>query len=497
MNNLINPSNNKLLSIIDSLSKVELNRLKKFIESPYFNVNQDISSLFDVIYSQYGKGLTFTKFGIWNLLNYDTEFDSLRFRKLYSDLLKLTEQFLSQEIYERNKILKANYLIKSVAEKELDKLYSSSLSNARRTSERSTGKASEYYLNQYHREKYIHELHKFHLNRSLESNLKEIIDNLDYFYLAEKMRLLCSILMRKDVSSFEYNILFKEEIIDHLKKYAYTEVPIVPIYFQMYQTLQGNEDSTYYKLKDLLELNIHIFPKSEAKEIYTNVINYCIRKINSGQNEFLHEFVKLNETLLEKNIIADNELSPWRFKNIITAGLKLSKFQWVESFIEKYKGKVSKNYRENAITFNTAQLYFYQKKYEELLPILLQVQYEDFTYSLSSKLITCITYFELNETEALFSYLESFRAYLSRQNNISNDKKKWNLNFISNTKKLLKFDSSKKNVYVEMKNKIEQTKDTAAREWLLEKIDQLLYPNGTQRDSAGTKYSNKQYNQDQ
>ena len=195
----------------------------------------------------------------------------------------------------------------------------------------------------------------------------------------------------------------------------------------------------------------------------------------------MNEFLELNESLLANNIIAENELSPWKFKNIVTVALKLSKFKWVEDFIETYKDKVSENYRDNAITFNKAQLYFYQKKYEELLPLLLQVDYEDFTYSLNSRLFTVITYYELEESDALISYLDSFRTYLKRQKSISDKRKKNYLNFLSNIRKLVRYNQNRKVDLLKLKVDITSTSDTVSKEWLLEKIDELLYLKPSQR----------------
>lgn len=496
MNKLINPSNNKLLSILASFSKVELNRLKKFVESPYFNPNQEIALLNQYIYSKFDNDFSFAKEELWTALGKKESFNSLKLRKLFSDLLKLVEQFLAQEVYEENKLLKANYLLKSVSNKDLKKLYSTSLTNAYRTSEKAPYRESEYFLYQYQREKNIYELKNSDLDRNTESNVNQIVNYLDYFYLAEKMRYLCEIIVRENIISMDYQILFRDEIVAHLKKYKYDDVPLVSIYYHMFLTLTEDDDKNYFKLKELLDKHIGIFPNYEAREIYTSAINYCSRKINTGEDQFLPEFLQLNESLLERNIIAENELSPWRFKNIIAVALKLGKFDWVESFISSYKSKIPEKYKENAITFNTAQLYFFQKKYEKLLPLLLKVEYQDFAYALNSKIMTVVTYFELGETEALFSYLDSFRTYLSRKKSISDNKKKRHQKFISYVRKLVKHNRAKNYDLANMRNEISGSRDTVLKEWLIEKIDQLLYPNGIQRNSS-TEYSNRQFNQEQ
>lgn len=497
MNKLINSSNNKLLSILRSFSKVEFNRLKKFVESPYFNANQEIITLNQYIYSKFESEFSFTKDELWSTLEKKEVFNSLKLRKLFSDLLKLVEQFLAQEIYEDNKLLKANYLLKSVSNRELKKLYSTTTSNALRASEKAPHRESEYFFYQYQREKNIYNLRKSDLDRSSQSNLKDINDNLDYFYLAEKMRYLCEILIREDVISMEYEILFRDEIIKHIEKYGYHDVPLVSIYYLMYLTLKEDKDENYFKMRNILEKNIGIFPKHEAKEIYTSLINYCIKKINTGEDSFLNEFLQLNEILLDRNIIAANELSPWKFKNIITVALKLGKFEWVENFISTYKNKLSLRYKDNAITFNTAQLYFYQKKYEELLPLLLQVEYEDFTYRLNTKLFTVITYYELNEDEAILSFIDSFKTYLRRQKAISEKRKENYLNFLKHTKKLVKNKFDKNQVtLLKIQSQILEKGNTVSKEWLLEKIDQLLYPNGKQK-STNTLLSDQGFNKGQ
>lgn len=481
---MINPTNNKLISIIDTFSKVELNRLSKFIESPYFNVNNDIILLYQKIISKFGKALEFRKEELWESIGNGKKFESLRLRKISSDLLKLVEQFLAQEVYESKKLLKANYLLQAAGQKDLKKLYKTSQTNAIRVSEQSAFRVSEFFLNQYLREKNIYEMTNYVLDRTSQSNVDQIIRNLDYFYLAEKMKWLCEIIMRENVISMEYDILFRDEIIEHLKKYKYSDIPLVAVYLQMYLTLQEDNDDNYFKFKQLLEKHIGIFPKDEAKEIYTAAINYCLKKANSGNSDFLLEFLELNETLLEKNIIAENELSPWKFKNIVTAGLKLSRFKWVEEFILTYKNKITEKYRDNAITFNTAQLFFYQKRYAEVLPILLQVDYEDFTYSINSRLFIVISYYELKEFEALTSFIDSFKIYLRRQKSITESRKQIYSSFLNSTKKLLRFKNFKKIDLLKMRDEILESNQIASKGWLLEKIDQLLYPAAKQRNSS-------------
>ena len=78
------------------------------------------------------------------------------------------------------------------------------------------------------------------------------------------------------------------------------------------------------------------------------------------------------------------------------------------------KEKLPVEFRENAVSFNLAQLYFYQKNMTRLFNFFKLLKFEDFTYNLVSKSMLIATYYETEEMEPLFSLFESFRVYLNR-----------------------------------------------------------------------------------
>ena len=166
--------------------------------------------------------------------------------------------------------------------------------------------------------------------------------------------------------------MFIDEIVQHIKKYKYEDIPPVAVYFQIYLALREGENlDNYFKLKDLLELYGNYFPINEAKNIYDSALNYCIRKINQGNQQFLREYFDLINIMIERETIyTDNKLSPWDFKNIVVIALRLGEYEWTENFILNFKERLLEDFRENAVTYNLAQLYFYQKKYNKVLSLL-------------------------------------------------------------------------------------------------------------------------------
>src|SRR5688500_13463141 len=94
----------KLYNALVQLSAHELNRLHRFVISPYFNRNEAIIHLFEWIKNDL-KAINQTDFSkeeLWKICFGKEEYNDGRFRKLQSDLLKLIENYYSQEAFEAN-----------------------------------------------------------------------------------------------------------------------------------------------------------------------------------------------------------------------------------------------------------------------------------------------------------------------------------------------------------------------------------------------------------
>lgn len=468
----------KIYSILEHFDKYEQNRFRKYLCSPYFNKDQKLKILFELLLKDINskrKG-ELEKERIWKHLNIDKTFDDVRFRKYCSDLLKLLEGFIAQQAFERNPLHQATYLMEAVSERKMEKLYSTAIRTAKRLSSQEYHRPSRYYMYQYEIEKYLYDLTGFEIKRSQVSNVEEIANNLDRFFLGEKLRYYCTVLSRRQFQPLHnYEILFMQEIINHLRDYDYDEIPPVAIYYQIYLALVENDNENhYFKLKKLLERYGTLFPDKEASEIYTYALNYCTQKINRGNQTFLQEFFELYEDMLEKEIIIEKgELDPWHFKNLVTVALRLKKYNWTEKFIHEYSKKLPPDLMENAVTYNLAQLYFYQKKYDDVIEQLQNVEYEDLTYNLNSKSMLLATYYEIDAVEPLFSIMDSFRTYLNRHKDISDQRKKLYTNLIRFTKKLIKLRPGDQKAFQKLEDELKQTKNVASLNWLREKLNEL------------------------
>lgn len=470
--------NTKLYSVLEYFDKKEQSHLKKFLESAYFNSNEDLVKIFDLTIKHlnaHHNEKPFEKKEVWKAVQGKKPYDDVRFRKYMSDLLKLIESFLAQRVYEQTPLLQATTLLEAVEQKDLEKIYNSAMRTARRLSEQATYREANYYFHQYQIELNYYKLTDFENKRTVATNEKEMVQNLDYFYLAEKLRIYCSILSRQSIVNSKTDLLFFEEIISHIEKHKFDQIPAITIYYQIYLTQTDIENEEhFFKLKELLNEHYELFPPSQSYDMYTFAINYCIRKSNAGAANFLKELFFLYKELLQKDhIISNIEFSPWHFRNIVAVGTRHGEYDWVENFINEFQHFLPSNFRLNAVTYNLATLYFYQKKYDLVIEKLRDIEFEDFSYNLNSKSMLIATYYETEETEPLYSLFDSFRTYLRRHRDLPGSRRVLYTNLIKFTKKLTKLTYRDKKGIQKLKEELEATKNIASRNWLLEKIAEM------------------------
>ncbi len=469
--------NNKLFNILSYLDKSEIVRCRKYIHSPYYNNSDSLAELFEQFLSLLEKDSDkLPKEKIWKKLYGSEDYDDVRFRKLCSDLLKLVEGFLAQQIYEENPIRQATHLIEAVARKRMAKLYNTAMKTARRLSERQHLMPANHYYYEYQIEKNYFDILSHTEKRQQKTNVENIVNNLDRFYLAEKLKYYCSVLSYQYQVSHEYKLLFIDEIINHINTYDYSDVPSIDIYYKVYLTQTNTQDiEHYHALKIALEKNAALFPKNEAYELYTYALNYCARKVNLAQSQFLREYLETFQDLLSKNIIdfSDEEHGPWHFKNVISMAVRMGDYVWTENFINNYKDQLPDVSKDNAVSFNMAQLYFYKKDWGKVIKYLHQVEYEDMTYNLNSKIILLCTYFELDEIEPMYSLMEAFRVYLQRNNKLPAQRRRNYLNYIRFLKKLAKLMPNDEKQKADFLLELEETPGVVSKEWLKNKVKEI------------------------
>lgn len=475
----------KITAALTQLSVYELNSFNKYINSPYFNVNENISKYLELILDWIKKGNTnddVPNEELWKKVYGDIPYHNQKFLKLNSDLVKLLEDFLAQQEYDHMLSLRTNLKLEGVRKRGIEKLYNGIIGELERLEKMEVNQSVEYYYTKYQIERGLFNLKtenekknaKFEIETEL--NINKISENLDYFYIAEKLRLYCTLLSWKKMYQLDIDMDNMDWVLTSAKQNKMEGIPPIQIYEKMQNTyVDGDNTSHYYELRQIMNKYIHLFPKEEVKEIYATAISYCINKVNKGDLNFQREtFDIYKETIDQSVIIINNDISPTTFRNIVFFALRVGEFDWAENFIFEYSKYIDEKYRANAVEFSLARLEFYRKDFNKVLDHLNKVTYEDVWYNLGSKSLLIFTYYELDETDALESLLQAFKMYIRREKSLTIDRKDTYLNLIKFTLNLMKLTYKDKDKLNKLKTEITNTKGVVSKPWLLEKIDILL-----------------------
>lgn len=466
--------NSKLADLLKSLETKELRAFLDFVKSPYFNQNQDL-----VLFCQQllkaapaFEGEAIDRYFIWGKLYPGEPYDHKKMGYLMSFLLKLAERFLGQVHYEQDHSLVSFHSLSALHERNLEKHYRQVKKGLGKKLEKSPYRNASFFLQNYRMEELESRQFTKSRLRAFDPSLQDSVNYLDNYYLIAKLKLSCELINRQKILSADYDIRLVDELLAYLNSYPNELAPAVALWRQILLILTDPEQALHFtRFQEQLEQHSGLFPQLELREILGYAQNYCIRQIKKGHDTFSAELFTIYQRGLEYNVfIEDGYLSPWIFKNIVSVALRLKKYQWIEDFIEEYIEKLAPDFKETAYAYNQGYLFYHQKKYESALKSLNRVEFTDVYYSLDTRKIMLMTYWEQGAWEPLISLIASFRIYLIRNKLISEGNREAYSNFLKSVKKLFRYREQGKGEAESLRKEIATTRPIVERDWLLSQI---------------------------
>lgn len=464
----------RLIEVFQSFSKKDIRGLRKWVNSPFFNQREDVILLFEYLAKLYPfkKYDLLDKKKVFRKIFPKENYDEKKFGYTMSFLSQAIKDYLAYEEYAAEPMNSQIHLLRAFRNRGLQRQTETELLNAEKQLSKQPLRSIEYHFFNYQLQ---YEKSDFHISqkRAGNENFQALSDEFTSYFIANRLRLICTGLVFKIVTKSSYQQKLQEEVLKYVEENDYSNTPAVAVYYNAYKALTEDDSITYFNtLRDLVKEHHQRFPKSELRGIYILAINYCIKQSNAGKGNFLRDLFNLYKQGLKHNIFFEKGvLSRFTYKNIIVAGLQLSEFEWVKTFIYEYKDQLAKNHRENVFNYNLAIYYFVKKEYNEAMELLLQVHFDDLHHDLNSRCMLLKIYYELDEDNALNSLLSSLKTFIYRRSDLGYHRDNY-LNLIRFTKKLLYLPSYDKEGKESLKNEILSTKAVVEKRWLLQKIEE-------------------------
>lgn len=457
----------KLIELLKTFDKSETRQFGDFVNASYFNKNQEVKSLYAYLrkYMPHFPPKRIERSAVFGALYKDETYDDNQMRRLMSMLLKLAEEFIGIQKYKAAPGVASYYEMSSFVDRNLDKHYEYKFKQTERKLETSLFRNADYYYQKYLLADTLSQQVFKKKTRRYDKSLQDTSDYFDVYFLSKKLIYTCEMINRNKIISKAYTPQLLKEIKQFLKIYPLDTVPFIHVYYNILMMLTSEDATTYFQtLKSLLNKYEYCFSIDEKREMYGQALNYSIRMLNQGNQDYLKESFNLCKYGIEKGFLNDKGyLSPWGYKNVIKLGLMLNNFEWVKTFIETKTDNLEPNFRQNALHFNLADLYYSTKDFNKALLQLNQVEFSDIYLAIDSKILLKKIYFESNEFDSLSSALAAFKQFISRNKILSKSVTLKYKNYISALNLLTKGDHQS---VIECRDYLESDVPIAERNWL-------------------------------
>lgn len=461
-----------LWEIVQSLTRYEVNALRRWLQSPFFNHRPELIRLLDELDSHRRAAGSISKEDIFRAVFLEEKtYNDAILRHSMSFLLQQIRQFLAWQEWNEASNHQQFYEVRAMRKRNLDKNFNYCYKNAteklEKEHERQLDDAYVQFMLRY--EYYEWESKR---RRAQEFPLEDLAIDLGAYFSAHLFRLACVAKSQAALYSQPVQLPLLDTVAGGFMQSKLSLLPLPSLYYQGYQMLlTPNDESSASAFKSLLEQHLHAVPPAEARDLLMLVINQCIRRINQGERDFLIQALDWYEWGLSQKVLFDErgELSPYTYNNILMLALALNDWPRAKAFLEQYRGLLPAADRDNVYHYNLSVYLFRKGDYDQALGIMRNVAFRDPMYYLESRKMLLKIYFEQGATDALESLIENLQAWLRRHSELGYHREMYR-NLARFTRRLLYLAPSDRAEKLLLEKEISKTELLAEREWLLENI---------------------------
>ncbi len=482
--------NSRLVELLKTLSVYELNRFEKFVASPFFNMNEEITALFRILkkYSPNYEHKNISKEKVFKAIFPEQKYNDKKLRYLSSGALKLAVEFLGELNY-RQDIFGTNiYSIKELIERKQIRIAEKKIAEAGKNLTPTNYPNEVYYYNK-------------HLLKS-QSNYLALTQNKtlkpdDLVQEGENIILLLFVVLMQttyNLSIMEntYNLNNPNNIItdflssinidEFIQKASLSKQSATRIYELYHNMMQLKreplKDEPFKKLKASLEYYLGILNKQDQYNLFMALESFCAYRILKGGSNFKKEKFELLKQSLRYNILSPSQSGFFPtadFRNFVIEGVDAGEFDWAEEFVKNYIHKVDAKQKENILNLSYATINFGKKKYDIAIDNLSRITAGNVFFKYDIKSFMLKIYYEMNLIEPAYELIDTYRHFLKTNTSLSKRRKDSVLNFIRFTNLLIKIKNGDNSVsYDQLKKDIAETGWITNKEWLLEKLDEAF-----------------------
>jgi hypothetical protein len=463
----------KLLVVLRTLKGREFREFEQFLQSPFFNKNESICHLYEYL-------LPFKPaFSNKRKLSKSTLCQSLQITEnqlaaIQHKLLDLLHRFLLVRQLEEHSAKDQAELLKVYQQRGLSNYFLHLYQKSKGDLQKENHRDADFYFRQFLLEK-IHNIFQQGHTRHFRPELQTAAQSLDLYYLAEKSRMALEMLTSELVLEVEYENIVEIDWLLQALENSRQDHPSLEVYYHSLLLLHPSPSTeSFHQLKELLAVHAPLFGEQELKDLYRNLLNFCTRRINHyREKQYYREFIDINQHLIENGLFLEKGvLAPWRYTNIIAAGLRSGELEWTKAFLEEKKPLLPDDYRDNIYQYNLGCYYFSSGSYGQAIQNLEQVDIKDRLLAIATKNMLIKSYYEADRINELERLLESYRIFILEDRNplIKEDLRRKIQHFIDFTRHIYRTPPFEQKKLQALKQSLEQEAEILEKDWLWDKL---------------------------
>lgn len=475
-----------LIPVLKSFSKEELKDFEKFLDSPFFGCKKFVLNYYRVLIKYYPdfREDDIKKEKIFGILYKDKKYNDDLNRRIISDLIRFSEEYMSYVNFRSNKAFRSSCSLNELRNRKLDNLFRIRSESLLKKINSSEIVDPLLLLESYFVNVEVSEYRSFIRDEKKHISLGKANEDFIVFFL----RLIYSFLKHSITFSNETKI--RNEIvfafldnfnIDSFLNILENNKSKYNVYLKMvgysYKIVADKEDITSIsKLADLVSENPVYFSKNELQNIYASIVTFYRYQNEKYENVYLDEELSVYNKILEEKLFMDNKnmLQLSFCRNYIRLCVLKKDTNRIKEFCEEYYLNLPDLYKQDLTDYCDSVYFFEKKLFEKSLSAASKVNIDKELFKKDIKILKIKNYFELDYSDSLYAEIDNLRHFLSDSETIISDYMIKSRNFLKYISSLMRAKENKSGVdpFV-LKKELVKENLINEKKWLLEKIDEL------------------------
>lgn len=342
----------KVTRLIQALLSKELSTVERYLCAPYVSSNDECARLFVQIckFLPDMDSPKLTKERLFSKIFGKRPYNDRKMRKLMTQLTQLIEQYLTEQEIKSSEELRIKLLASALSERSY-KLFSEAVESRMKALDNGEDRGRNYFRESYE----LSDLLFYHPGSvkviKREEYRQQAVDNLErYFTLVMLQNEADNVVAKRVINAEGTNCNFMGAVLQMAEKPAFANFHAIRLFNHLVVLLQGKTEENLDKLR---ETAYNTFPQLSQfeQDFAINLLrNYAIPFTNKGSMEHARFAFELYKMELERGLYA-NSMSAAAFMNIVSVGLLVDEFDWVQYFIENFDKFLSGEDRINTINY--------------------------------------------------------------------------------------------------------------------------------------------------